>query len=144
MREILGPHPSGLHPFGAPPLLGSTLRGPHTLSSQNSTSKNWPKSKLVKVEIGRSRSRSKNRRPSRPATEHADGWWPRTSKGRPHRQTRTESGRGRRRRSTRKDWGHGRTGAQNMNCDQSENRQMVLTLKALLGTSRGLRQDLTE
>ena len=51
-----GPPPFGAPPFGAPPLLGSTLRGgPHTLSSQNSTSKNWPKSKLVKVEIGRSR-----------------------------------------------------------------------------------------
>ena len=47
---------SGLHPFWAPPLLGSTLRGPHTLSSQNSTSKNWPKSKLAEVEIGQSRN----------------------------------------------------------------------------------------
>ena len=40
--------------------------------------------------------------------------------------------------STRKDWGSKR------DCDLSQNRQMVLTLKALLGTSRGLRQDLTE
>ena len=32
-------------------------------------------------------SRGKPRRPSRPATEHADRWWPRMSKGRPHRQT---------------------------------------------------------
>ena len=55
----------GPPPFGPPTLLGSTLlgstlrgptlRGPHTLSSQNSTSKNWPKSKLAEVEIGRSR-----------------------------------------------------------------------------------------
>ena len=38
-----------------PTLRGPTLRGPHPLSSQNSTSKNWPKSKLAEVEIGRSR-----------------------------------------------------------------------------------------
>ena len=39
--------------------------------------------------------------------------------------------------------GHGKTGAQNANCDQLENRQMVLTLEALFGTKR-LRQDLKE
>ena len=48
--------------FGPPPFKASILRGltlrPHPLWSQNSTSKNWPKSKLAEVEIGRSRSRS--------------------------------------------------------------------------------------
>ena len=38
---------------GPPPFEGPTL-----MSSQNSTSKNWPKSKLAEVKIGRSRSRS--------------------------------------------------------------------------------------
>ena len=56
-------HPSGPPSFGAPPfgaplflglaLWGPTLRGPHTLSSQNSTSKNWPKSKLAEVDRAR-------------------------------------------------------------------------------------------
>ena len=50
--------------FGASTLWALHSSGPHTLSSQNSTSKkNWPKSnrprsKLAEVEIGRSRSRS--------------------------------------------------------------------------------------
>ena len=39
---------------------------------------------------------------------------------------------------------HGKAGARNANCDLSEHRQMVLTPKALLGTSRRLRQDLTK
>ena len=38
-REILGPHPSGPRPWG-----------PHPLWSKNSTSKNWPKSKLAEVD----------------------------------------------------------------------------------------------
>ena len=45
----------GLHP------LGPTFRGPHTLSSQNSAPigrrRNWPKSKLAEVEIGRTRKK---------------------------------------------------------------------------------------
>ena len=46
----LGPPPFGPPTLLGSTLLGSTLRGPHTLSSQNSTSKNWPKSKLAEVE----------------------------------------------------------------------------------------------
>ena len=94
-----GLHPSGLHPlrgstfsrfgpptFGAPTFgahffwvwastLGTSLWGPHPWWSKNSISKNWPKSKLAEVdigrtrkkklaevEIGRSRSRSRRRR----------------------------------------------------------------------------------
>ena len=52
----------GPPPFGAPPFGASTPSRPHTLSSKNSPSINWPKSKLAEVEIGRSRSRSKNAR----------------------------------------------------------------------------------
>ena len=46
-----GPHPSGPHPSGPHFCLvwGSILQG--ILSSQNSTSKNWPKSKLAEVEL---------------------------------------------------------------------------------------------
>ena len=52
---LSGPHfsgfyPSGLHPSGLHPL-GLHPSGPHPLWSQNSTSKNWPKSQL-----GRSRN----------------------------------------------------------------------------------------
>ena len=81
---LRGPHPSGPPPFGAPLFLGfgpppfgptvsrfgastirgPTLRGPHTLSSQNSTFKNWPKSKLAEVEIGRSRNWPKSNWPN--------------------------------------------------------------------------------
>ena len=46
------------HP-SAPPLflcLGLHLSGPYPLWSKNSTSKNWPKSKLAEVENGRSRN----------------------------------------------------------------------------------------
>ena len=79
---LSGPHPSGPHPVCSPSLLGPTLLGStlllgptllgstllatlrgstllghpsglHPLSSQNSTSKNWPKSKSAEVEIGR-------------------------------------------------------------------------------------------
>ena len=75
---LRAPHPSGLHPSGphffqvwastlraptlraphpgSPPFGAHPSKGPHTLSSQNSTSKNWPKSKLAEVEIGRSRN----------------------------------------------------------------------------------------
>ena len=45
--------------FGLP-----TLRGPHPLWSQNSTSKNWPKSRLAEVEIGRSRNWPKSNWPN--------------------------------------------------------------------------------
>ena len=45
--KFWAPHPSGPPPFG-----------PHPLWSQNSTSKNWPNSKLAELEIGRSGSRS--------------------------------------------------------------------------------------
>ena len=40
-------HPSGPQPFGPPTLRGPTFFGFGTLSSQNSTSQNWPKSKLA-------------------------------------------------------------------------------------------------
>ena len=52
-----GPQPSGPHFFWvwASTLGASTLWGPHPLWSKNSTSKNWPKSKVAEVEIGRSR-----------------------------------------------------------------------------------------
>ena len=77
-REILGPPPFGPPPFGPPTLRGSTLRGP-TFSRFGSPpsgppplgsptlcgpkiqhlkigrSRNWPKSILAEVEIGRSR-----------------------------------------------------------------------------------------
>ena len=82
---LSGPHPSGaplflglgLHPSG-PPLRGPTLRGPHPLWSQNSTSKNWPKSKLAEVEIGRSRI-GRTRKKSWPKSklaevDRAQGW----------------------------------------------------------------------
>ena len=53
-----GPHPSGPHFFQ---VWASTLRGPkQPLGSKNSTSKNWPKSKLDEVEIGRSRKKKKS------------------------------------------------------------------------------------
>ena len=80
---LRGLYPSGPPPFGASALRGLYPSGPHPLWSQNSTSKNWPKSnwpnskkkagrsrnwpksnwpnskkKLAEVEIGRSRSRS--------------------------------------------------------------------------------------
>ena len=54
-REILCPPPFVAPPFGASPF------GPYLLSSQNSTSKNWPKSKLAEVEIGRSRNWPKSK-----------------------------------------------------------------------------------
>ena len=75
--KFWAPHPSGLHPSGstlrAPPFGAPTLRGPtfsrfgpppsgpppcggSPLWSKNSTSKNWPKSKLAEVEIGRTHS----------------------------------------------------------------------------------------
>ena len=61
-------HPSGHHFFWVGASLGFHPSGfyrvgPHHLSSQNSTkigwSQNWPKLKLAEVEIGRSRSRSR-------------------------------------------------------------------------------------
>ena len=55
-----GPHPSGPHPSGPPLFLGLGLHpsGPNPLWSKNSTLKNWPKSKLAEVEIGRTRKKS--------------------------------------------------------------------------------------
>ena len=60
-REIVGSPPFGPPRFGSPTLRGPTLSrfGPppsqsHLLWSKNSTSKNWPKSKLAEVETGRS------------------------------------------------------------------------------------------
>ena len=47
-------------------------------------------------------SSAKPRLPSTPEVEHAARWWPRTSRGRPHRQVRDERGRGRRRRWKRR------------------------------------------
>ena len=46
-------------------------------------------------------SRTQPRRPRTPAVPHAARWWPRTSRGRPHRQVRADRGKGslRRRRS---------------------------------------------
>ena len=46
------------------------------------------------------------RRPNTPASAQAGWWWPRTSRGRPHRQLREEGGRGsqRRRRSKMRNW----------------------------------------
>ena len=68
-REILGTHPSGHHPFGAPPFgaplflgLGFHPSGPRALGGPKiqhpkiDRSRNWPKSKLAEVEIGRSRN----------------------------------------------------------------------------------------
>ena len=46
-------------------------------------------------------------RPNTPATGHADRWWPRQSRRRPHRQERTMRGKGwrrRRKKSNLKDW----------------------------------------
>ena len=63
-------HPSAPPPFGPPPVFGAPLflclglhlsgphpLGPHPLWSKNSTFKNWPKSKLAEVEIGRTREK---------------------------------------------------------------------------------------
>ena len=43
-------------------------------------------------------SRGNPLRPRTPATAHADRWWPKTSRRRPHRQTRAVRGSGRRKR----------------------------------------------
>ena len=75
-REILGPPPFGAPPFGvppfgappfgappfggptlrAPPFGGPTLGGPKIQHPKIGRSRNWPKSKLAEVEIGRSRT----------------------------------------------------------------------------------------
>ena len=53
---LQAPHPSGPPGFGAPLFQGLGLlhpSGPHPLWSKNSTSKNWPKSKLAEVDRAR-------------------------------------------------------------------------------------------
>ena len=71
-----GLHPSGLHPsgqlpfralpFGASTLQGPTLCGPKIQHLNIGRSRNWPKSKLAEVDIGRSRTgRTRKKRAGR-------------------------------------------------------------------------------
>ena len=80
-----GLHPSGLQPFGAhffwvwaSTLGASTLWEPHPLWSKNSTSKNWPKSKLAEFEIGRSRNWPKSNWPNSKKQAGRSRNWPKS------------------------------------------------------------------